>query len=268
MVYDGAVLHAGWALLLQHPCSAACVCRLLCVSQGMEELVHCHAGGLLSLAPTAACKPASLEAWLRKHGQLLRSLRLLASPPLASSTTVSACEQHEVTAHAARGLAACASRQGAARLALRSLQCSAANGALLCVLQPYLSAHMRELELGPFCRLDGAGATEQWGAALAALPALSTLALHLEAADVLLPALRAATQLATLRLQRLPCGRMPALRDALPPQLRSLEVLADPDFTSWARKRTQPLLSHLTALSALTCTGEGLFPVQPNEVRA
>lgn len=40
----------------------------------------------------------------------------------------------------------------------------------------------------------------------------------------------------------------------------------DPDFTSWQRKRPQPMLRHLSALTALTCTGEGLFAVQAHEV--
>jgi hypothetical protein len=54
-----------------------------------------------------------------------------------------------------------------------------------------------------------------------------------------------------------------------PPTLmycQSLCVSVDPDFTSWQRKQRQPVLSHLGSLSALTCTGEGLFAVQANEV--
>lgn len=41
----------------------------------------------------------------------------------------------------------------------------------------------------------------------------------------------------------------------------------DPDYTSWQRKQRQPVLSHLTALTSLSCTGEGLFAVQADEVR-
>lgn len=41
----------------------------------------------------------------------------------------------------------------------------------------------------------------------------------------------------------------------------------DADYTSWQRKIRQPVLRHLTALTALSCTGEGLFAVQADEVR-
>lgn len=40
----------------------------------------------------------------------------------------------------------------------------------------------------------------------------------------------------------------------------------DPDYTSWQRKQRQPVLNHLTALTTLSCTGEGLFAVQADEV--
>jgi hypothetical protein len=43
-------------------------------------------------------------------------------------------------------------------------------------------------------------------------------------------------------------------------------VSVDPDYTSWQRKQRQPVLSHLAALTALSCTGEGLFAVQADEV--
>lgn len=41
----------------------------------------------------------------------------------------------------------------------------------------------------------------------------------------------------------------------------------DPDYTSWQRKQRQPVLGHLTALTSLSTTGEGLFAVQADEVR-
>lgn len=41
----------------------------------------------------------------------------------------------------------------------------------------------------------------------------------------------------------------------------------DADYTSWQRKMRQPVLSHLSALTYLSCTGEGLFAVQADEVR-
>jgi hypothetical protein len=48
--------------------------------------------------------------------------------------------------------------------------------------------------------------------------------------------------------------------------LQELHVSVDPDFTSWQRKQRQPSLAHLTALTSLSCTGEGLFAVQADEV--
>jgi hypothetical protein len=49
--------------------------------------------------------------------------------------------------------------------------------------------------------------------------------------------------------------------------LQELRVSCDADYTSWQRKMRQPVLSHLSALTYLSCTGEGLFAVQADEVR-
>lgn len=100
---------------------------------------------------------------------------------------------------------------------------------------------------------------------LASLPALSSLTLHGHAANILLPSVQSCTQLRSLTLNNLLCSKAHML-NTLPPQLQELQVSVDSDFTSWQRKQRQPVLSHLTDLTRLSCTGEGLFAVQAEEV--
>ncbi|KAF6255785.1 hypothetical protein COO60DRAFT_185007 [Scenedesmus sp. NREL 46B-D3] len=103
-------------------------------------------------------------------------------------------------------------------------------------------------------------------AALAGLTRLRSLLLQHAEADVLLPAVSALTHLTELRVVKMSVASVAALQALPAARLQHLSVSVSPNIHGWQRKQLQPQLSHLTALTELSCTGEGLFAVQAHDV--
>jgi hypothetical protein len=141
-----------WALLLQHPAMQAdtpSICRLLCVSDSMRQMIHDHVHGQLHVSvsaehDTSSSMGAKLSPWLRSHAALLKSLSFTQLSGLECSRP----EQQQQFAHVPAGLAAAA--QHGAALQIRSLTSNICGQVLLEAL-PLLAPSLTHLGLGPFC---------------------------------------------------------------------------------------------------------------------
>lgn len=65
---------------------------------------------------------------------------------------------------------------------------------------------------------------------------------------------------------KLPVSAVAALQHLPATSLKSLDFSVSPNIHGWQRKQLQPQLGYLTALTELSCTGEGLFAVQVHDI--
>eukprot|EP00775_Hariotina_reticulata_P001043 gene1043-1381_t len=137
------------------------------------------------------------------------------------------------------------------------------------VLEQLPARHLRQLKIGShhgreYWRVYSSSSS----IVLDALRQLTNLrALELESvhAERLLPAIPSLQQLTQLHLDQLTFRSVPELRN-LPSIMQDLSFTVAPNYNGFQRKCLQPSLSHLTALTALTSTGEGLFPVHSTQI--
>lgn len=83
---------------------------------------------------------------------------------------------------------------------------------------------------------------------------------------LLLPCFAGLNSLTELELLNISVNSVSALLHLPAQQLQRLSFSVRPNIHSWARKQLQPQLGYLTALTELSCTGEGLFAVQALDV--
>jgi hypothetical protein len=72
-------------------------------------------------------------------------------------------------------------------------------------------------------------------------------------------------QLTELRLVKMSVAAVPGLQALPAGRLQVLCLSVSPNIHGWQRKQLQPQLGYLTALTRLSCTGEGLFAVQAHD---
>lgn len=274
---------AALPLILQHPCISqqqGIICRLLCTSKALQHVIAQQCSGLVPVTLSTAEVQAAdaLCAWLGRNSTIIGTLNFRVQNLTAAQKQCIATALSAALEQAANTASVCPA-SSLNRLSIRSY-CS--NIVDTPVLQQLPCSHLTRLVIVPQYGGDvlewlssaagtyaaqraseGALAAQQ---ALSKLSNLQSLSLYGRHADILMPAILAISSLTELLLNKVSSTVVGELQNSSGHSLQRLSLTVSPNIHGWQRKQLQPQLGHLTALSSLSCTGEGLFAVQVTDV--